>query len=221
MPLKRLVPSLLLLLLAQRAFSQTFFEFPIDQDALSGAPDFSFLNHPLGPADKLTVNGGHFCRLGSAAAGKARKRKAAGLPSNDCDRVRLFGANLAFGANFPTEADAPRIARRLSKLGINLVRLHHMDSSPDSNPINAGSILTTDPYPTLNPVSVARLRMFLDALKAEGIYADLNLHVGYTFRPSVDRCRGSPIRSRCQVRASRCTSSILEWCSSRRNSRAM
>jgi hypothetical protein len=62
-----------------------------------------------------------------------------------------------------------------------------MDSNPDSTPANAGSILTTGPYPTLNPISVARLRTFLNALAAEGIYADLNLHVGYTFRPAVDQ----------------------------------
>jgi hypothetical protein len=62
-----------------------------------------------------------------------------------------------------------------------------MDSSPDSTPSNSSSILTTEPYPTLNPVSVARLRAFLNALTAEGIYADLNLHVGYTFRPDVDQ----------------------------------
>jgi hypothetical protein len=75
---------------------------------------------------------------------------------------------------------------------VNLVRLHHMDSRPDRDPAAAGSILTADSYPTLNPVSVARLRRFLDALKAEGIYIDLNLHVGYTFRPQVDRVPAMP-----------------------------
>ena len=69
---------------------------------------------------------------------------------------------------------------------INLVRLHHMDSQPDSNAANARSLLTTGPYPSLNPNSVALLRGFLDAWRAEGIYVDLNLHVGYTFRPGVD-----------------------------------
>ena len=187
MALNRCCLFLLLFIQAGKASSQTFYPFPIDQDVLSGAPDFSFLNHPLGPTDRLVVNEGHFCRLGAAGKFRAKHKNArAGPRSDSCDRVRLFGANLAFGANFPTEADAPRIAPRLSKLGINLVRLHHMDSSPDSNPANAGSILTTEPYPTLNSVSVARLRTFLDALKREGIYADLNLHVGYTFRPGVD-----------------------------------
>jgi len=149
--------------------SQQFFPFSLDQDQLSGAVDFSSLNHPLAAGDRLKICGEHFCR------------SADGTP------VRLFGVNLAFGANFPTEADAPKVAKRLRRLGVNLVRLHHMDSSPDRNPSDARSLLTTDPYPTLNPVSVARLRTFLTALAVEGIYADLNLHVGYTFRPQVDQ----------------------------------
>jgi hypothetical protein len=61
-----------------------------------------------------------------------------------------------------------------------------MDSQPDADPANAGSILTRDPYPTINAVAARRLRGFLDALKAEGIYVNLNLKVGYTFRPPVD-----------------------------------
>ena len=101
---------------------------------------------------------GHFYRVGRTERDTA-----------DDERVRLFGVNLAFGANFPEETDAVRIARRLRRLGVNLVRLHHMDSQPDSNPENAGSMLTTGPFPTLNPVAVERLREFLDALKAEGI----------------------------------------------------
>ncbi len=150
------------------AAGDQFFQFSVDQDRVRGAADFSFLNRPLTPADRLTVCGDQFCRSGSR------------------DPVRLFGVNMAFGANFPEEKDAVRIARRLRRLGVNLVRLHHMDTSPDRDPQTARSILTTDPYPALNPVAVRRLRAFLDALKAEGIYVNLNLHVGYTFRPGVD-----------------------------------
>src|SRR5690242_12135295 len=146
------------------------YPFGIDQDNLQGAPDFSFLNQPLTAASRVLVRDGHFFTIAG-------------------DRVRFFGVNLAFGANFPTTADSVRIARRLRRLGVNLVRLHHMDSSPDpaGSPGNANSILTDRAYPSFNDVSVQRLRDFLSALAAEGIYADLNLHVGYTFRPSVDQ----------------------------------
>ncbi len=162
------VAAALLMTLALRA--QTVYPFTIDQDNLRGAPDFSFLNHPLTAADRVLVKDGHFC-------------------TTDGQRVRFFGVNLAFGANFPTKDDGLRIARRLRRLGVNLVRLHHMDSSPDpaASPNNANSILTDRPYPTFNDVSVQRLRDFLTALASEGIYADLNLHVGYQFRPTVDQ----------------------------------
>ena len=143
--------------------AQQFFQFTIDQDHLAGAPDASSLNHPLAAGDRLKVCGEHFCR------------------ASDGSQVRLFGVNLSFSNNFPPEETAPRIAKRLRRLGVSVVRLTHMDTKPGAN-----SLLSTGPYPTLNPVSVARLRTFLDALKAEGIYADLNLHVGYAFRPSVD-----------------------------------
>jgi hypothetical protein len=159
------------------AFSQSaLYQFDIDQDRLSGAADFSFLNRPLEGADRLFVRDGHFTRVGPDLTPNTA----------DDERVRLFGVNLCFSAAFPTETDARRIAQRLRRLGVNLVRLHHLDSSPDSNPSNAGSLLTTGPYPTLNTVAVSRLRTFLDALAAEGIYANLNLHVGYQFRPAVD-----------------------------------
>ena len=166
----------------EAAAKSSFYQFAIDEDALHGPPDFSALNHPLTAEDRIFVRNGHFYRVGLDL-----------LPGTDDDeRVRLFGVSLAFGANFPESQDAARIARRLRRLGINLVRLHHMDSWLDSTPSDANGLLTTDPYPTLNMVSVARLRAFLSALAAEGVYADLNLHVGYQFRPDVD---GVPVES--------------------------
>ena len=179
---------LLLLLLAgvSPAQNPSFYNFAVDQDHLSGAPDYSWLNHPLTAADRLYVSNGHFYTLG-----------ADGTPNTaDDQRVRFFGVSFAFGANFPdaTNGDAQRIAKRLRRMGINLVRLHHMDSVQDApaNALDANGLLTTDPYPSFNPVSIARLRNFLDAFKAEGIYVDLNLHVGYVFRPAVDNVPSLP-----------------------------
>ncbi|MBI4878028.1 MAG: hypothetical protein HY822_25650 [Acidobacteria bacterium] len=168
---------ILVYLLAAAAAAQTaHYQFAFDQDALSGAPDLSHLNRALAAADRLFIRNGHFTRVGEDLVRN----------TEDDERIRLFGVNLAFGANFPEEKDAVRIARRLRRLGVNLVRLHHMDTQPDSSAANAGSILTTGPFPSLNPIAVSRLRTFLDALKAEGVYCNLNLKVGYVFRPAVD-----------------------------------
>ncbi len=166
---------------AAQSQSSSLYPFSIDQDHLKGAPDFSFLNHPLTPADRVFVKNDHFYTVGPDL-----------LPNtNDDQRVRFFGVSLAFGANFPDPAngDAQRIAKRLRRLGVNLVRLHHMDSilDPPDQLSNATGILSTGPYPTFNEVSLQRLRNYLNALKNEGIYVDLNLHVGYVFRPEVDQ----------------------------------
>jgi hypothetical protein len=160
LPAAAFVLGLNMALLAQ---SPPLYPFSFDQDNLRGAPDFSYLNEPLTPASRVFVRDGHFFTVGPDLAPNTA----------DDRRIRFFGVNLAFGANFPTQADAARIARRLRRLGVNLVRFHHMDSQldPASNPSTANGILTDGPYPTFNEISVERLREFLTALTAEGIYA--------------------------------------------------
>lgn len=158
------------------AAETSYYRFAVDQDRLGSDVDFGFLNRPLEPRDRVFVHGAEFRRVGADLRPRTR----------DDEPVRFFGVNLAFGGNFPEERDAERIARRLRRLGVNIVRLHHMDTSPDAKPETARSILTTGPYPTFNPVTVARLRRFIEALAAEGIYINLNLKVGYVFRPEVD-----------------------------------
>ncbi len=172
--------ALLITIAASAQTTPAVYPFAFDQDHLNGAPDFSFLNHPLTPADRVFVKSGHFYTVG------------ADLQPNTADdqRVRFFGISFAFGADFPDPAvgDPARIARRLRRLGINLVRLHHMDSEPDPIGDNSefNSTLTVGPYPSFNDNGLKRLRAFLTALSNEGVYVDLNLHVGYTFRPGID-----------------------------------
>jgi hypothetical protein len=168
--------ALLLLTGVMLAQQPAYFRFDVNQDTISGAVDFSFLNEPLTAADRLFVRDGHFFRVGPDLKPH----------TEDDTRVRLFGANLAFSGNLPSPEDAPRVAKRLRRLGMNVVRLHHLDTQPDANPANAASLLTAGPYPTLNPFSVERLRVFLNALRDEGIYVNLNLKVGYQFRPGID-----------------------------------
>lgn len=153
-----------------------FYRFAVAEDTLAGAPDRSALNRALGPADRVVARGAHFWRAGP----DGRQGTA------DDERVRLYGINLSFATNFPAPADAGRLARRLRKLGFNAVRLHHMDTAPDTRSDPPRSVLTPGPYPTFNPVAVERLRGFIAALAREGLYVDLNLRVGYRFRAAQD-----------------------------------
>ena len=142
-----------------------------------GAADHQHLNRgPLGPADTLVVVGPHFHAVG-------RDGKAA---TADDQRVRLFGVNLSHEAAFPDPSRAAEVAATLRSMGFNAVRLHHMDTLPVDGPTPFRSTLTTGPYPSLHMPSIERLRTFIRALKQEGLYVNLNLMVGYAFRPGPD-----------------------------------
>lgn len=161
--------------MAGKPSNNPYYPFAIDPHTLTGAPDRSALNQPLTAADRLVVQGRHFYRVGND-----------GLPNTSDDkRVRLFGVNLSFGANFPSPAESRALARRLSALGFNAVRLHHLDSLPSdyTPPI---SVLTSGPYPTFNPIALERARILIENLAREGLYVNLNLRVGYRVRPDID-----------------------------------
>ncbi len=98
-------------------------------------------------------------------------------------RIRLLGVNLCFDANFPEHAEADQIAPRMARFGINCVRFHHMDTSAAPR-----GLLQADRR-TIDPAQLERLDYLVSRLKANGIYSDLNLHVGRNFPdlPTVDR----------------------------------
>ncbi len=115
------------------------------------------LDKPAGRDGPIVIRGGHFFSGGT--------------------RVRFWGVNLAFSANFPPHDAADRLASRFARYGINAVRFHHMDNQPYPNGIFADANLDT-----LSPVALERLDYFIAALKRNGIYADLNLHVSRNYR---------------------------------------
>ena len=87
-------------------------------------------------------------------------------------RLRFWGVNTAFDANFPSTADAPGVAGRLAKFGFNVVRFHHMD-----NQTAPGGLWSAWPDRTLDAGQLAKLDKFVYELKQRGIYANFNLNV--------------------------------------------
>lgn len=131
------------------------FVLPWD-DASSGVANVSgWMDRPAGAAGFVESKDGHLFSGGK--------------------RLRFFGVNMAFGANFPTHADADKIAARLAKFGVNCVRFHHMDMSAAP-----GGIWQKD-MKTLDQGQLDKLDYFIAKLKEHGIYSDLNLHVSRTY----------------------------------------
>jgi hypothetical protein len=104
------------------------------------------------------------------------------LVDSDGKRVRLLGVNIVAGGCFPAAADAPIIARRLRRLGVSCVRLHHMDSAwAKPNLFSATGGVAERP----SPESLAKLDGLIAALAEQGIRVDLNLHVGRVYGPEL------------------------------------
>ena len=88
------------------------------------------------------------------------------------DRIRFFGVDLAFSANFPRQEDARKVAGRMAKFGINIVRFHIMDMRRFPDGILArGSADSRE----LDPEALDRLDFFTDQLRRNGIYVNLCL----------------------------------------------
>ena len=87
-------------------------------------------------------------------------------------RIRFWGFSIAFSGDFPTHEQADEVAHRLARFGVNAVRIHHVDMFPYPNGIFADNTLEK-----LSPEALDRLDYFVAALKSQGVYTDLNLHV--------------------------------------------
>ncbi len=97
--------------------------------------------------------------------------------------IRFWGVNFTTASNFPTHAQADFLVPRMRKMGINLVRFHHMDNFWDP----AGNIFDdemTSNTLSLDATQLDRLHYLLSKMKEEGVYANINLLVTRQFTSS-------------------------------------
>jgi hypothetical protein len=122
-----------------------------------------------------------FLNTSNIKDGELRSIKASGdklVYADDNAPVKFWGANLMAYALFNTDdVNIPLHAKRLSKLGFNLVRIHHHDSDWVNPNIFNSSANTLD----LSPTSLRKLDLWIKSLKDQGIYVWLDLHVGRKF----------------------------------------
>ncbi len=115
------------------------------------------------------------------------------------ERIRFFGVDLSFSANLPTHADAEKVAARLAKFGINIVRFHIMDMRHYPEGILARDAANTR---DLDPEALDRLDYFTAQLNRNGIYVNLCL---LNYRPfnaadglpkEIEQAGGGPFQRR-------------------------
>lgn len=136
------------------------FVIPWDEATPGTATDVSFLNTvPAGANGAIVARDGHF------------------VESSTGRRIRFFGSNLTAAQCFPMHADAEKVAARMAKHGINIVRLHHMDNSWD---LERGTGIWSADDPRRqepDPTQLDRLDYLVAQLKARGIFVNINLKV--------------------------------------------
>ena len=100
----------------------------------------------------------------------------------DGTKVKFWGTNFNGAGCFPTHAYSKMVARRLAKIGINLVRMHQLDSqwhTPNIFRFTKGARVT-DAH--LDPESMDRLDYLIKCLKDEGIYVYMDMFTYRRFR---------------------------------------
>ena len=122
--------------------------------------DVSFLLHaPAGNAGFIRSKDGHLV-----------------LPEGA--RFRIWGLNAATQAGLPSKEHAPVLAANLARRGVNCIRFHFLDRLAPVGLIAAGRNDTR----ALDAQQLDRLDFFVAELKRRGVYADLNLNVGRTYK---------------------------------------
>jgi len=96
--------------------------------------------------------------------------------------AKFWGTNFNGAGCFPEHAYAEKLAKRLAKIGINLVRFHQLDSewhTPNIFRFTKGKRVTDA---SLDPESMDRLDYLIYCLKKEGIYIYFDMLTYRKFR---------------------------------------
>ena len=140
--------------------------FVIDhRNAAGSTVDLSFLHEkPAGKSGFVTIKNGHFYKP-------------------DGKRLKLWGVNVTqwtrSAVQLPTKEESVFWAKTLARYGVNCVRLHFLDF-----PHSRGGVIDGRRTDTrhLDSLQMDKLDFWIAELKKNGIYSDLNLLVGRTFK---------------------------------------
>lgn len=97
---------------------------------------------------------------------------------NGSNRARFTGFVSVGEANFPDTADAPKIAARLARFGVNLLRIHLIDVDGRYGIFQNSRASTLE----FDENRLKKMDYFFKCLKEQGIYINLGLHMGRIFK---------------------------------------
>lgn len=98
------------------------------------------------------------------------------LTFEDGTKIRFWGTNFNGAQIFPPHEQSEKVARRLAKVGINIVRFHQMDSewaTPNIFSFTRG--VNKENTQSLDSISMDRLDYLIYCLKREGIYVYMDM----------------------------------------------
>jgi hypothetical protein len=132
--------------------------------AASSPADLSFLHDaPAGKDGFIRIQGGH-------------------LVKPDGQRIRFWGVHLTDWSRgsieLPPKEDTPMWAATLARFGVNIVRLHFLDLAAPRGIVDS----TKNDSRSFDPQQLDRLDFLVSELKKRGIYMDLNLNVGRSYK---------------------------------------
>jgi len=152
---------------------------PLSTARLDGEMKPFTLDHRGGAASVIDLS-----FLLDAPAGKHGFARIAGghLVAGDGKRLRLWGVNITDWSRgstmLPSKEDAPMWAATLARFGVNCVRLHFLDLATPRGLIDDAR----DDTRSFNPEQLDRLDFWIAELKKRGVYANLNLNVGRSYK---------------------------------------
>ncbi len=147
--------------LNSRAADPDLVPFPVDWSSQADSPvNLAFLlDAPAGKDGFIRAANGHLVTPSGA-------------------RFRIWGINITAAAAIPPKESAATLADHLARCGINCVRLHFLDRPAPQGLIDP----TRDDTSEFDADQLDRLDFFIATLKDRGIYTDLNLNVGRTYK---------------------------------------
>jgi hypothetical protein len=166
----------------QRAFTLSLnspLQMALDDSVVTNQTDTSaWIPYTL-PWDSCPVDMSFLSEKPAGKHGFVAARNGEFVLADSGQPIRFWGTCFSAGANFPSHEQAEKIARRLARFGVNIVRTHHADAVWAERCFFPRD---RDDTRSFDAESLDRFDYLLYCLKQEGIYIYLDQLVNRSFK---------------------------------------